>query len=66
MLLTETIILTPDFSKVLENELTVSGWLYRDDDSRAIEQVFEALTNVWEIFLETVNSKNGEVLQSFW
>ena len=56
-------VLTPDFSKVLENELTVSGWLYRDGDSRAIEQVFEALTNVWEIFLETVNSKNGEVLQ---
>ena len=56
-------VLTPDFSKILENELTVTGWLYRNDDSKAIEQVFEALTNVWEIFLETVNSKNGEVLQ---
>ena len=56
-------VLTPDFSEILENELTVTGWLYRDDDSKAIEQVFEALTNVWEIFLETVNSKNGEVLQ---
>jgi hypothetical protein len=56
-------ILTPDFSQILEDELTVSGWLYRNEDSKAIEQVFEALTNVWEIFLETVNSKNGEVLQ---
>ena len=56
-------VLTPDFSQILENELTVSGWLYRDGDSKAIEQVFEALTNVWEIFLETVNSRNGEVLQ---
>ena len=56
-------VLTPDFSKILDKELTVTGWLYRDGDSKAIEQVFEALTNVWEIFLETVNSKNGEVLQ---
>ena len=56
-------VLTPDFSKILENELTVTGWLYRNDESKAIEQVFEALTNVWEIFLETVNSKSGEVLQ---
>jgi hypothetical protein len=56
-------VLTPDFSKILDNELTVCGWLYRDSDSKAIEQVFEALTNVWEIFLETVNSQNGEVLR---
>jgi cell division protein FtsB len=56
-------VLTPDFSKILDNELTVTGWLYRNNDSGAIEQVFEALTNVWEIFLETVNSKNGQVLQ---
>jgi hypothetical protein len=56
-------VLTPDFSKILDNELTVTGWLYRNDESKAIEQVFEALTNVWEIFLETVNSKSDEVLQ---
>ena len=56
-------VLTPDFSKILDNELTVTGWLYRNNDSGAIEQVFEALTNVWEIFLETVNSRNGELLQ---
>jgi len=56
-------VLTPDFSSILDKELTVTGWLYRNEDSKAIEQVFEALTNVWEIFLETVNSKSGEVLQ---
>ena len=44
-------ILTPDFSKILEDELTVTGWLYRNESSSGIEQVFEALTNVWEIFL---------------
>ena len=55
-------VLTPDFSKELDDELTVTGWLYRNGDSKAIEQVFEALTNVWEIFVETVDSKNGEVL----
>ena len=56
-------VLTPDFSSILDKELTVTGWLYRNKDSKAIEQVFEALTNVWEIFLETVNSKSGEILQ---
>jgi hypothetical protein len=56
-------VLTPDFSSILDKELTVTGWLYRNEDSKAIEQVFEALTNVWEIFLETVDSKSGEILQ---
>ncbi|MEC7802274.1 MAG: LamG domain-containing protein, partial [Verrucomicrobiota bacterium] len=49
-------ILTPNFSKILEDELTVTGWLYRNESSSGIEQVFEALTNVWEIFLETKTS----------
>jgi cell division protein FtsB len=55
-------ILTPDFSKILENELTVTGWLYRNESSSGIEQVFEALTNVWEIFLETQTS-SGDTLE---
>jgi cell division protein FtsB len=55
-------ILTPDFSKILEDELTVTGWLYRNESSSGIEQVFEALTNVWEIFLETQTS-SGNTLE---
>ena len=55
-------ILTPDFSKILEDELTVTGWLYRNESSSGIEQVFEALTNVWEIFLETKTS-SGDTLE---
>ena len=55
-------ILTPDFSQVLEDELTVTGWLYRHESSSGIEQVFEALTNVWEIFLETQTS-SGNTLE---
>jgi len=55
-------ILTPDFSQILDKELTVTGWLYRNQSSSGIEQVFEALTNVWEIFLET-QTTSGNTLE---
>jgi len=58
----ENFILTPDFSQILHKELTVTGWLYRNQSSSGIEQVFEALTNVWEIFLETQTS-SGDTLE---
>ena len=54
-------ILTPHFSKVLDKQLTVTGWLYRNESSSGIEQVFEALTNVWEIFLETQTSSGNSL-----
>ena len=55
-------ILTPDFSEILDKQVTVTGWLYRNESSSGIEQVFEALTNVWEIFLETKTS-SGDTLE---
>ena len=56
-------ILTPDFSQILDKELTVTGWLYRNQSSSGIEQVFEALTNVWEIFLETQTTSGNTARQ---
>jgi hypothetical protein len=49
-------VLTTDLSKVLTDQLTVTGWLYRNEGSSGVDQVFEALTNVWELFLETKGS----------
>ena len=54
-------VTTTDLSKVLTDQLTVTGWLYRNQDASGTDQVFEALTNVWELFLET--NGNSERLQ---